>query len=285
MASYSWQLHPLWLFLSFVTLLFHSCCSVKPWLAFLHQFGKNLPYREGFVIFYLSQLGRYLPGKLWFLLGRIYFCEKAGIGKAETLFSSLLELSFLVFSGSLISLCSLPFIRTDIFRFIPIFLIALFGGIFTLAFFWRKIFHFVSKKIIRTEIHFEFSAPILGISLRSTFQFLRFLFIYLLLWCCCGFAFFLFVKSLSPIGWNKFPAMTGIYASAWTVGFLSVITPSGLGVREGMLSLLLSAYLPTSTATVIALLSRIWSTIAELVLAGAAVFLRASIAKIHFVDF
>lgn len=262
--SYSWQFHPLWLFLSFLTLLFYSCCSVKPWLAFLYKFGKKLSYREGFVIFYLSQLGRYFPFKLWLLLGRIYLCEKAGIGKAETLFSSLLELSFLVLSGSLISLCSLPFVRAEIFRFFPIFLIALFFGIFTIPFFWRKIFHFVSKKILRAEISFEFSA----------FQFLRFLFTYLLLWCFCGLAFFLFVKSLSPISWSKFPAMMGIYASAWTVGFLSVITPSGLGVREGMLSLLLAAYLPTSTATLVALLSRIWSTTAELVLVGIAVFFR-----------
>ncbi|HIE28083.1 TPA: methyltransferase domain-containing protein, partial [Candidatus Poribacteria bacterium] len=85
---------------------------------------------------------------------------------------------------------------------------------------------------------------------------------------------FLFVKSLSPLSWIKFPAMMGAYALAWTVGFLSVITPSGLGVREGILSLLLAVYMPTATATLVALLSRIWSTMAELVLVGVAVFFR-----------
>ena len=68
--------------------------------------------------------------------------------------------------------------------------------------------------------------------------------------------------------------MMGIYAAAWTVGFLSVITPGGLGIREGMLSLLLSAYLPSSTATLVALLSRTWSLAADLVLAAGAIALR-----------
>ncbi len=96
---------------------------------------------------------------------------------------------------------------------------------------------------------------------------------YLLLWGCCGLAFFLFIKSLSPVEWSQLPVIIGIYATAWTIGFLSFITPSGLGVREGMLSLLLTVYLPPATATLVALLSRLWSTLAELVLASAALAL------------
>jgi len=137
-------------------------------------------------------------------------------------------------------------------------------GIFTLARCGEKMFHFISRKVFRTDILFKF----------SFFQFLRFLLTYLLLWGCCGLAFFLFVKSLSPLGWHQFPAMMGIYATAWTVGFLSVVTPGGLGIREGVLSLLLSAYLPPATATLVALLSRLWSLAAELVLAGGAITLR-----------
>jgi uncharacterized membrane protein YbhN (UPF0104 family) len=147
---------------------------------------------------------------------------------------------------------------------IPLFLLLFGVGIFTLAHFGGKIFRFVLRKVLRTDFPFQF----------SFFQFLRFLLIYLLLWCCCGLAFFLFVKSLSPLGWRQFPAMMGIYATAWTVGFLSVVTPGGLGIREGVLSLLLSAYLPPATATLVALLSRLWSLAADVVLAGGAIALR-----------
>ena len=64
--------------------------------------------------------------------------------------------------------------------------------------------------------------------------------VYLLLWALLGVAFFLFIKSLTPVLISQLLVVTGIYAAAWSIGFLSVITPSGLGVREGVLSLLLT---------------------------------------------
>jgi hypothetical protein len=48
-----------------------------------------------------------------------------------------------------------------------------------------------------------------------------------------------------------------IFSLAWTVGFVVFFAPAGLGVRETVLSLLLSTFLPVSQAVSIALLSRI----------------------------
>jgi len=83
--DYSWHFHLLWLIASFTTFLLYSCLSVKPWLAYLKQRGEGLPYRKGFQIFSLSQLGKYLPGKMWHLFGQMYLCEKAGIRKTDAL--------------------------------------------------------------------------------------------------------------------------------------------------------------------------------------------------------
>ena len=102
----------------------------------------------------------------------------------------------------------------------------------------------------------------------SGLQFLHFLLVYLILWCGVGIAFFLFVKSLSPLEWHLIPETIGIYAMAWTVGFLSFITPAGLGIREGALSFLLSTLLPEATAIFVALLSRFWYLTVELALVG-----------------
>ena len=51
---------------------------------------------------------------------------------------------------------------------------------------------------------------------------------------------------------------------------MSLITPSGLGVREGVLSMFLTACLPPVTATLVALLSRLWLLNLEVILAGIA---------------
>jgi hypothetical protein len=62
------------------------------------------------------------------------------------------------------------------------------------------------------------------------------------------------------------PICIGIYALAWDIGFVSFITPSGLGFREGaIVGLFALAFpLPGALAAIIALLSRLVSTIAEL---------------------
>ena len=66
---------------------------------------------------------------------------------------------------------------------------------------------------------------------------LRLFAVYILLWVYFGIAFLLFVKSLTPaIQLRHLLMVIGIYPLAWSIGFLSVVTPGGLGVREGVLS-------------------------------------------------
>jgi uncharacterized membrane protein YbhN (UPF0104 family) len=55
-------------------------------------------------------------------------------------------------------------------------------------------------------------------------------------------------------------------AAAYRVGYLFVIVPAGLGVREGAMLLLLQLAMPQAgAALVISALSRVWFTAAELV--------------------
>lgn len=94
-----------------------------------------------------------------------------------------------------------------------------------------------------------------------------------LLWLCQGIAFFLFIRSLvSAVRWADAGVLMACYALAWIVGFLSFLIPSGLGVREGLLGLLLANNMPVPQATLIALLCRVWMLSAEIVLAGTAFF-------------
>lgn len=87
-----------------------------------------------------------------------------------------------------------------------------------------------------------------------------------LLWICQGGAFFLLVRSFTPVPWADAGVLTACFAFAWIVGFLSFLTPGGLGIREGLLGMLLANYLPTSQATLVALLCRLWMLSAEILL-------------------
>jgi uncharacterized membrane protein YbhN (UPF0104 family) len=90
-------------------------------------------------------------------------------------------------------------------------------------------------------------------------------------WVVYGVAFSGFVFSLHSMKLSTIPALTCIFAASYTLGFLFILVPGGLGVREGLLAALLSAYMPLPIATVISLLSRLWFTACELLCLGLAV--------------
>jgi uncharacterized membrane protein YbhN (UPF0104 family) len=70
-------------------------------------------------------------------------------------------------------------------------------------------------------------------------------------------------------GVHTFALALGGYALAWAVGFLIIFFPGGIGPREVALIAVLAPVLPSASALVIALASRVVMTIGDLVWAGA----------------
>jgi len=94
-------------------------------------------------------------------------------------------------------------------------------------------------------------------------------------WIVAGCAFFLLLWALWPATpLALLPICIGIYALAWDVGFASFITPSGLGVREVVITAIfaLAFPIPAGLSIVMAILSRLISTVAELLCVGVAYF-------------
>jgi hypothetical protein len=89
--------------------------------------------------------------------------------------------------------------------------------------------------------------------------------LWIVAWLGRGVASFLLINSITFCAPSKLPVIVGIFAIAWVVGFVSVLTPSGLGVMEGSLTLLLSFYFPVYVAAIIALLTRVVRTAGDIV--------------------
>jgi hypothetical protein len=64
------------------------------WSTIITFFEKKISYNKAFKIAYLSQLGRYLPGRIWQLFGMIYLAGKEGITKEEATVSFILSQIF-----------------------------------------------------------------------------------------------------------------------------------------------------------------------------------------------
>jgi len=217
--------------------------------------GGRLAHKRALKIFFITDLAKYIPGKVWTMVGKVYLCAKEGIPVARTSASVVIQPLIQVISGMLMFLVSLPFwTKTSDFinklylflPLIPIGLIVLYPPIMT------KVLNFVLTRLKQKpmELSIEYG-DILSI---------------LLLWCglwiLSGFTYYFLIIGIYSIPLSLLPVVIGIFSVAGVSQFL---TPSGIGVLEGVLTVLLSLYLPVHIAIFIALLARVWKTVTELV--------------------
>ena len=82
-------------------------------------------------------------------------------------------------------------------------------------------------------------------------------------WLLFGLSFHFFLSALmsSPDFSPWFSS--GAYIAAYNLGYISLITPGGLGVREGVMTALLAPFLGKPAAASVALIHRVLITIAE----------------------
>lgn len=219
-----------------------------------------LDFRKSLYIFIVSNASRYIPGSVWQYIGRVEMAKNiGGVPRNISVLSLILEVFLLVNAALIVSLIALPFFRGELDQnYYVIFLIP-----FSLIFLHPKIAGFliklatgITKKNIVTDLaKFNFK----GLVSVLPYFILNFL--------LNGFALFFLTKSIFPeLGLENLLLFAGIFAFSWVIGYLSFLTPAGLGVSDLLLTYLLSFQMPFALASTIALSYRVLLMIAELVI-------------------
>jgi len=259
--NYQWELNYLLLFCSFFLLSLVYLLLIKIWLSLLKKIGSKIPFWKMFKIWFISNLGKYLPGKVWTVLGMIFLLEKEGVSKRKGLTTAIIGQALSVLSALLLSFILLGYSLYDqMFSKNPIvFILILF---FSIVVFLIIAYPKLLEMVINLGLGISKKERI-SLELKSGELFLYLLF-YILSWFLFGLAFMVFIKSIIPVSWNLYFSLTGAFAFSLTLGFLAVFVPGGLGVREGILVLLLSLYFPLPVATLLSIFSRLWISALEL---------------------
>jgi len=251
------------LLLSIVFLFLGFIFSAYSWKISLKLHGVEIAmskavFSHGFPVF-----TKYLPGRIWTIIGRAALIhDKDQSIKFLSLVSLKEQLVYLCL-GFLISIY--PILKTEKISDYAFVLIALsLSGFFILfskplqvkfEYLWNKLF----KKSIQI--------PVIN---GKEFFILSFnILLYWLLWTL---GFYFLVKSVL----SDIPLY---YAFAFplsvSLGLISIIFPGGLGVREGAISLfLISNGIAPNLALGVALISRIWFLIGEVLIFGLAIVYR-----------
>jgi len=227
----------------------------------------RIPSKIIFSIYFISQLAKYLPGGIWAVPGRVIAYQSAGVDQSRSITSVFREVSALLLTSIAVSLLiifqKIPLSNLMRWALIAGSVVSILAILITqLPWFWRFLASLKIRKSTINPLPFDESkSPLISFKWIPAAVFAGLVF-----WLAMGLPFQILSRAISPQAFSlSWIGSAAIYALAWTVGFVIFITPAGLGVRESILSLLLSTILPVSAAVSIALISRLAWIVVEAV--------------------
>jgi hypothetical protein len=238
--------------------------------------GERLGVAKAFRIYFLANLGRYLPGRIWQVAGMAVLAQRAGVPALGAIAASALAQLCFLLSGTIFLAALMPLtfgIGTT--------LAALAGCAILLAVVYWMVGTDAGQRTRRrlgarlgpraaTALEAAFDAA----SRVRPYHGLLWLGGYFGSWVLLGGAFAIFTTAFVPEAATDFRYLAGTMAAGYLSGYLAIFAPAGVGVREGVMGVLLARVVPPPAALLVAVASRIWFTITELLVLLAIPFLR-----------
>ena len=233
----------------------------------------SISLEKSFVSWFYSLLGKYIPGKIFFLGARLYYYHQEGISKKKITFCFLLENICTLLGAAFLFLFSLMFIDNPTLQQYKLALFIL------LILFFIVVHPTVISKLSNIPLRIFKKEPLtLNIKYRDILQLIL---LFIVNWIIVGIGFYVLVYSFYPIDLQYLFYVSGAFGLSVIIGILSLFAPAGIGVREGVMIFALSLIMPESAAVVVSVISRLWMTFTELALIGI-VYVYAKIKKIKF---
>jgi hypothetical protein len=251
-----------------VLLAAYYCMFVVGWQWILRALDVRVSYAVALQAEMASMLAKYVPGGVWTPAARVVWLRKTGVTAATSLVVSsiLLEAGLSAISGVLVFVVGLAIIGGADAPLLPL---AAFTLIVT-PLLHPRVFGWLAVRIFR---------PFGGVELpplryRVLLGLLAF---YAVSWLVGGAAFLYLVRAVGgSAGVETIAFLGGTAAVGAIVAVLSVIAPSGLGVREASMYALVLAVASSGVALGAVVLNRIAITVVEaaLLLVGAVLWRR-----------
>jgi len=235
--------------------------SMLVWRTLLADLGSPLPVGSAARIFFVSQLGKYIPGSLWPLLAQMEMGREAGVPRQRSAAAITLTMLIYLGTGLLLGGVAMPFASAQA---------APYRWVVALAPLLLALLHprLLNPIIARLTTLARRPAPERELSGRGVLGAFGWS---VASWVALGVQVQALVTALgAPVG-HALPLAVGGFALAWSAGFLVVIAPAGLGAREAVLVALLAPVLNRPSAIAVSLAARLLMTAGDVVLAGAAV--------------
>jgi uncharacterized membrane protein YbhN (UPF0104 family) len=261
--QFGWQ----WIGAATGLILLTYALLIEGWRRVLGAWDSHLPFPQAARIWFLSNLGKYVPGNIWSLTAMGVMARERGLSALAAAGSSVIMQAMSLATGTAIvmvtgakllgqpilvgvSVLILALILLSAPRFLPP--LAVWIG------------SLIGKNILPPSVP---ATSIWTAAIASTLS-----------WLLYGFAFQLFVHGLLGASPGEISSYIAVYTAAYILGFISPIAPAGLGVREFTLAAFMTqlGLANEADAALVAIAARLWLTIVELVPSGLYVATRAT---------
>lgn len=251
---FSWNPHPLKLILSALLLSISLVLTPWGWINICRAMGTEISPGVLRSAWFSSQLGRYIPGKVWLFAGRAGFLKSRGMSAGRAAATTVYELFFSMASVGFISLMAVLFSPDMLSGGTARAAAAFAGGSLLLL----PMLHPVQKFVCRRKGIPHDTLPSGSTALRVTG-------IFTLLWLARGAALYLLLRGVGIAPLDVFRSLAAAPLS-WLAGYIVIFVPGGLGVREAAAAALAAPETIAPAAVAIAG-QRIYMAITEVVLA------------------
>lgn len=241
-----------WIALSALAVALVYAILIESWRRILAGWGQHLPYGRAARIWFLANLGRYVPGKVWSVAGLVVLAQRAGVqGWAAAASAFAMQALGLSTAVALVAaarpagggaLASLGLAAAALAAVATIAVLASERAL-------RPVRNLIGP--LRDLRPLPVGAVLSGGALT------------LLGWGLYGTAFWLLARGLGLPSTLTLPAAAGVFALGYILGLLALFAPGGVGVREAVYIALLTPALGSGGAVALSLASRLLLTLTE----------------------
>ncbi len=234
-------------------------CMLLAWRALLADLGSPLPLPAAIRVMFIGQLGKYVPGAVWALAAQVELARDYDIPRRRSAAASLVGMATTLVVGLIAAGVMLP----------------LTSGHAAMHYWWvlaiaplaavclhPTIIEFGLNLVLRVLHKAPLEESVGGAGMARALAWTT------LGWLCFGAHAWFLISVFAGKSPHVFALSLGAYALAWSVGFLIIVFPGGIGPREIALVAVLAPVMSSASALVVALASRVVMTIGDLSWAG-----------------
>jgi glycosyltransferase 2 family protein len=234
-------------------------CMMLAWRALLADLGSPLPLPVAARVMFVGQLGKYVPGAVWAVAAQVELARDHDVPRRRSGTASLVAMAVTLVVGLIAAGVMLPLVSAHAAR--------QYWWVLALTPLAAACLH---PRVIKGALDLALKVarrPPLETSVSGAGMARA------LAWTTLGWLFYgahawLLISEFAGRSGPVFALALGGYALAWAVGFVIIFVPGGIGARELALIAVLAPVMPSASALVVALASRVVMTAGDLLWAG-----------------